>query len=265
MEIIILIVFIILLLAFDLRIKKVNICLASPKIVEEIRFLVIADFHGNKAQSILKKITVEHIDAVLILGDFFDDNMKNDEPIKLVSELNKIAPVFYISGNHEYKNKKLTYPEIDELLRKNNVKVLNDEIITFKNLNLIGIQDCRSFKNGHDYTSEKVKIQRLLKNIDNNTYNIVMIHRPDHYKQFDRFLIDCMLSGHAHGGQWRIPYLINGFFAPGQGLFPKRAGGIYDLKHGKHIVSRGLCIFPHFYRLFNRPELIFLTIKKDNS
>jgi predicted MPP superfamily phosphohydrolase len=93
------------------------------------------------------------------------------------------------------------------------------------------------------------------------SFKILVAHRPENIKHYREYSFDLVVSGHAHGGQVRIPYLINGLYAPNQGIFPKYAGGLY--KHGSltHIVSRGLSINPMLPRIFNPPELVIIEVK----
>ena len=91
-------------------------------------------------------------------------------------------------------------------------------------------------------------------------YRILLAHRPeaiDEYRQMD---FDLILSGHAHGGQWRIPGWINGVYAPGQGFFPRYAGGVYPLDDLVMIVSRGLSNNTWVPRIFNPPELVMIEL-----
>jgi predicted MPP superfamily phosphohydrolase len=92
-------------------------------------------------------------------------------------------------------------------------------------------------------------------------YKILIAHRPEMIKHYKKYSFNLILSGHAHGGQVRIPGIMNGLYAPHQGLFPKYAGGMY--KHGNltHIVSRGLSVNPRLPRIFNPPELVIISIE----
>ncbi len=255
---------VILMLIFDLRIKKVRIQIDSNKIMDDIHFLIISDFHCNNEKLVLDNIKNEKIDAILIAGDLFDVKKHYNNVISLLEKLQDMYPIFFISGNHEHKCKWLNYEQIVTILKKYNVKIIDNKLVDYKGIELIGIKDYLFYKGENDLSSEKKNISELFKNSNKDKFNVVLIHRPDHYKLFNKNEVDCMISGHAHGGQWRIPGLVNGIYAPHQGILPKRAGGVYNLKNGKHIVCRGLAIYPHYLRLFNRPELIFLTIKKED-
>ena len=97
---------------------------------------------------------------------------------------------------------------------------------------------------------------------DTGAYTILLAHRPEYYETYCNYSFDLVLCGHAHGGQWRIPYLINGLYAPNQGIFPKYAGGRYDGDKTTMIVSRGLDIETTWVpRIFNRPELVIIDLQ----
>ena len=98
---------------------------------------------------------------------------------------------------------------------------------------------------------------------DISIYKILLSHRPERIEYYRRFSFDLVLSGHTHGGQIRIPYIINGLFAPNQGFFPKYGGGIYKHDNLIHIISRGLSINPIRPRIFNSPELVVIKIESN--
>ena len=110
------------------------------------------------------------------------------------------------------------------------------------------------------YFYELVEILEMPEN-----FNTTAIRKIGHMEYFE-YDFDLVLSGHTHGGQGRIPFILNGFFAPEQGYFPKLAGGLYDFGENKLIISRGLSrentIIP---RIFNRPELVFVSVKGKNA
>ena len=100
---------------------------------------------------------------------------------------------------------------------------------------------------------------------DSKRTRILIAHFPEQIDEYLKGNFDIVLSGHAHGGQWRIPGLIDGVFAPGQGVFPKYTAGVYMHGDTAHIVSRGLwkpSTLIAIPRIFNRPELVFVDIKK---
>jgi hypothetical protein len=91
---------------------------------------------------------------------------------------------------------------------------------------------------------------------------ILVAHRPEQIEIFKKYSFDLVVSGHAHGGQVRIPFMLNGLLAPNQGWFPKYAGGEYRYGNLTHIVSRGVSFNPRLPRVFNPPEIVAIDILK---
>jgi predicted MPP superfamily phosphohydrolase len=91
------------------------------------------------------------------------------------------------------------------------------------------------------------------------TYTVLLSHRPELFDCYVAKGADLVFSGHAHGGQFRLPFL-GGVFAPDQGLFPTYDAGLYQQKGTSMIVSRGLgnSLFP--FRVNNRPEIVVVTL-----
>ena len=99
-----------------------------------------------------------------------------------------------------------------------------------------------------------------LATLNSNLYTILLSHRPEFFELYEEYPIDLTLSGHAHGGQVRVPFLINGLFAPDQGYKPEHAGGYYQLDSYELIVSRGLSLNPRLPRIFNPPEVVVIQV-----
>ena len=95
-------------------------------------------------------------------------------------------------------------------------------------------------------------------------YRILLAHRPERFRTYQRFGFDLVLSGHSHGGQVRIPFILNGLYAPDQGWFPKYAGGVYRHGNMTHVVSRGLSYNEKLPRIFNPPEVVVIDIYGDS-
>ena len=227
-----------------------------------IRIALITDLHscnyGEEQNVLIENIAKENPDILLMGGDIVDDGLpiaKAEEFIKAVSAQ---YPCYYVSGNHEYWSGKIDY--IKQLIKSYGVIILEGDCETIdvnrSKINICGIDDPEV---GED------EFYKQLKNCSvsstNNYYKILLTHRPeliDNYLEYD---FDLVLAGHSHGGQWRIPGIINGVYAPDQGWFPKYAGGLYRLENTDFIVSRGLSrestILP---RIFNPPELVIVDI-----
>ena len=107
-------------------------------------------------------------------------------------------------------------------------------------------------------------MERAFRELDEiSLYKILIAHRPERIEDYKQYSFDLVLSGHAHGGQVRIPGIMNGLYAPHQGLFPKYAGGMYTHDNLTHIVSRGLSVNSRLPRIFNPPELVIISIESN--
>ena len=93
------------------------------------------------------------------------------------------------------------------------------------------------------------------------SYKILVAHRPENIETYRKYSFDLVLSGHTHGGQVRLPHILNGLYAPNQGFFPKYGGGLYKHEKLTHIISRGLSVNPILPRIFNPPELVIVILK----
>jgi len=235
-----------------------------------IRIALISDLHSTiygKDQSILiDKVKDVKPDLILLSGDIFDDVVPMTGTELFLSGISGIAPIFYVTGNHEYWSRNMR--EIREKLASYGIIILSDTytIIEINNNEIIiaGIEDPdKKIYETPDYNQNE-SMERAFRELDEiHLYKILIAHRPERIEEYKKYSFDLVLSGHAHGGQVRIPYIMNGLYAPHQGFFPKYAGGVY--KHGKltHIISRGLSVDPKLPRIFNPPELVIVIIESN--
>ncbi|WP_198031365.1 metallophosphoesterase [Jeotgalibaca sp. PTS2502] len=205
-----------------------------PVTFKEYKIAQISDLHnsefgqGNsKIINILKK---ENPNIIVITGDLVDSsNTDIDIAIKFIQQAAKIAPCYYVTGNHEAWIGDL-YDELEEQLVDADVTVLHDEMITLSNgkdsIQLVGLDD-PDFTDRATYVQESI-LDAKLHNIGlEEGFKLLLSHRPEAYEVYVTQDIDLVLSGHAHGGQFRIPF-IGGVIAPNQGFFPKYDAGEYN-------------------------------------
>lgn len=232
-----------------------------PKRFNGFRILQVSDIQnkkfGNNQSYLLHYMKKTLPDIIIITGDLIDCNRTNIErTIHFIENAVKIAPIYYVSGNHEYCSGQ--YKNIIQLLEERGVTLLeNKKVLLHKNeeyIELLGISDKKLSPN---YRGELKKL--LLDKKD--SFKILLSHRPENFDAYVQAKIDLSFTGHAHGGQIRIPF-IGGLFAPNQGFFPKYTSGVYEKDGYSMIVSRGLgnSIFP--FRIFNQPELILVTLNR---
>jgi len=265
MKIIVILLFLFLLGCNHRPIKK-KINIKTNKLKKGYKIAHLSDFHSGKLNPVLSWIQEEKPDMILITGDLFDKRRKTKNAENIIEALCHIAPIYYVTGNHEFQHKQCSCFSMKKFLVSKGVKVLENESCVIEDqFCLYGFNDCLQFPTGSEYIQEKELINAVFSQCyDEKNFNLVMIHRPHHYFQFNEYKIDLMLSGHAHGGQWRIPGVLNGLIAPQQGFFPKRAGGIYPIHGGIQLVSRGIGSYWWLPRFLNRPEMIFIDLQTEH-
>jgi len=235
---------------------------------KSIKIVLISDLHSTifgKDQSVLiGKIKDIEPDLIVLCGDIFDDVVPMKGTQLLLSGISGIAPIFYVTGNHEYWSHNMQ--GIRDELASFGVIILSDTytIIEIKDTKIViaGIDDPdKKIYETADY-NQKDSMEKAFRELDEiKYYKILATHRPELIENYKKYSFDLVLSGHTHGGQVRIPLIMNGLYAPNQGLFPKYAGGVYNHKNLTHVISRGLSINPKLPRIFNPPELVIVTIK----
>ena len=238
-----------------------------PDSFDGFKIAVVSDLHnarfGSDNSQITRKIEEEHPDIIAITGDLVDSNRTDTETaIALVHKLMQIAPCYYVTGNHEAWIGK-QFSELEEMLFAENVQILHDEVIQLEKngqtIQLAGLDD-------PDFTERDTAVQQSMLQTKLNQMNlsdeycILLSHRPETFVAYVEENIDLVLSGHAHGGQFRLPF-IGGIVAPNQGLFPEYDAGKYTRNNTTMIVSRGIgnSIIP--IRFNNRPEIVVIELK----
>jgi len=233
------------------------------------KILHISDLHNkNFHESIYKKIKDINPDIIVITGDLIDRRRTRiDIAVEFVKQIINIAPVYYVSGNHEQLS--ASYDELKEELTKLDVHILDNSHLILNHdgerIGIMGLADPALIytEGNNDNNRNRVYAENILKRLYENSvteFNILLSHRPELIEVYKNINIDLVFSGHAHGGQIRIPF-IGGILSPNQGFLPKYSEGMITEDNTTLVVSRGLgnSIFP--LRIFNRPELIVVTLK----
>lgn len=251
------------LIALDERLILRTYTVASPKLTAEVRLAVVTDFHSSdNADDVAAMVASCAPDAVLLVGDMFDDDTQNRPPertLSLMRQLSAQYPCYYVSGNHEAWT-----GEMDALYQQTEeagvtVLRMSSGVLTVRGqrIALCGVPDPYEmvFVGAPD-TEEQLR--QALENVDSADFTVLLAHRPELLAKYAQFPLDLVVSGHAHGGQVRIPGVLNGLYAPNQGWFPKLAGGAYTQDGTTLIVSRGLAVRTRLPRIFNRPEVVLV-------
>ena len=234
-----------------------------PKAFDGFTIAHISDFHNtNIKDKVLDKLDDTNVDIIVITGDIIDSrNTQPEIALEFVEELVKKAPCYYVSGNHEGRID--VYPAFKEDMKDLGVHVLEDECIEIKKENdvisLIGVDD-PSFQTDYLFGDDVTVMSTKLDQLKNEQYTILLSHRPELFDVYVEYDMDVVFSGHAHGGQFRLPF-IGGLVAPNQGLFPKYDAGLFVEDKTHMIVSKGIgnSIIP--MRFNNRPEVIVVKLQ----
>lgn len=265
---IIAIILLVMVIVCDMRLKTVRYTFDSPKVENSFKIALITDLHGNRygknQSTLIDVIDKENPDVILLGGDIFDDKISYDRSEETISLLSKKYKCYYVTGNHEYWSRDVDY--IISIVKSYGITVLEGDVDTIdingQLVNICGVSDPENYVylDGGEKIEDQIK--RVDEKINGDYYTILLSHRPEYYELYSQYGFNLVLSGHAHGGQWRIPGVLNGLYAPNQGMFPEYAGGRYDYETGTLIVSRGLdrqgVKVP---RIFNRPELVIIEVK----
>ncbi|ANY68134.1 hypothetical protein BBD42_17860 [Paenibacillus sp. BIHB 4019] len=281
-----------------------------PQGLKDFTIVQLSDVHGKRfgdhQQRLVRKVENQQPNIIVVTGDLIDSRRGGEaESLELMAEIVKLAPVYYVTGNHEYAYAR--YPELEKKLLELGVHVLRNETESISvgssngtgtgsragsgaetgavagagEIRLLGIDDPKfsSFA-GHDAEAAEQNIQTAIEDFANiagkekagaatkaeagkqseeGLYTILLSHRPELFDVYVREDIDLAFSGHAHGGQVRLPF-IGGLVAPGQGLLPVYDAGQYVNGQTNMLVSRGLgnSVVPQ--RLFNRPNIVVVKL-----
>lgn len=246
-----------------------NITISSkdlPSAFSGYKIAQISDLHnaqfGNENAMLIRLLKEASPDIIVITGDIVDSTHTDmDTAIAFVRNIVEIAPCYYVTGNHEAWLGS-DYNELENALIDAGVIVLHDEAVTLEKegqtIQMIGVDDP-----DFSYIAADKIISAKLEHINiTQEFTIMLSHRPELFDSYVENEIDLVLSGHAHGGQVRIP-LIGGLIAPNQGLFPKYDAGVYSEGNTTMVVSCGIgnSVIP--IRINNRPEIVLIELQSE--
>ena len=244
----------------------------SDKIKESVKIVHLSDLHSKPFYNVIKITEKLKPDIITITGDFINDHCRRkDKMLEFGRSLLKIAPVFYITGNHE-RRLECFDALMAELGGLGFTVLLNEISETEVNGNLISVLGLDENQASFEAYNERKKgifeykdMKPYFDELDlHGGFKIVLSHFPENFEavkenNYSQYDFDIQFSGHAHGGQFILPF-IGPVYSPGQGLFPKYARGTKG-ERPKLIISRGLGNSEFPLRLFNHPEINVITLK----
>ena len=242
--------------------------LETAKLDQPVRLLLLTDLHstvhGREQQALINLVRAQAPDAVLLSGDIADDEVPHRGTELLLEAVAGEYPCFYVTGNHEFWAEDTE--EILEMFRRYGVTVLagtwSDLAVRGQTLRIFGVDDPEGFEAAPGEAVPAGWLEQwetCRAGLEEGTFSVLLSHRPELTELYRGSGFDLVVSGHAHGGQVRIPLLLNGLYAPNQGFFPQYAGGLYDLDGTALAVSRGLSI-SRLPRVFNPPEAVVIDL-----
>ncbi len=242
---------------------------ALPEEFEGFRIAHLSDLHastfGKNNERLISAVREVRPDIICVTGDLVDGERSEQEPWvrELIPALTAIAPVYYVSGNHEWAAGWAR--DLFSILREYGVTVLRNEFVTFGRgddyIVIAGMDDPNGLRD--QKTPERVVEE--IRSDHPGKYILMLYHRDTELDMWAELGVDAVLCGHAHGGLVRLPF-TDGLVAPGQGLFPTWTAGIYEQGGTQMLVSRGLggahAGFLPLPRIFNNPEVVSITLSR---
>lgn len=241
-----------------------RIALTVPGLQESLRLAVVADLHNRSGERVLQVLWRDPPDAIAVVGDMIEslyrpphhleDTSRCERGLAFLREACGIAPVFYSLGNHEQRSS----GGVHQAIAASGVQLLDNDSVLWRGIHIGGLSSAqrRDWQRGVGFPKRVPDLEFLNRFASLSGVKVLLCHHPEYYPQYIRDTdIDVVLSGHAHGGQWR--FFGRGLYAPGQGLFPHYTGGVYE---NRLVVSRGLANTAPAPRLFNRKQLVYLTL-----
>lgn len=262
------------LLGSQYALEVTNYVLSSPKLTAPIRVVQLTDLHnsefGENNERLVRMVARQHPDLILMTGDMLNGREdKTEIAVNLVQRLTEVAPVYFSYGNHEVTHEQMFGRDLTALFEEAGATVLDrtyeDVTVNGQTIRLGGIYGyCLPEKYYSSGEAKRWECEYLKEFQDTESYTLLLAHLPTCWilnDNLDIWQIDCVFSGHEHGGQIRLP-LIGGLYAPDRGFFPGRSSGIYASQDGERVMvlSRGLGSGVGVPRFNNVPEIVVVDI-----
>ena len=241
-----------------------------PAAFDGYRIAHISDLHsaemGTENEKLLTMLREAEPDMIAITGDLIDSRDTDvGIALRFTEEAVKIAPCYYVTGNHEASTS--LYADLRQGMMDQGVVILENERLELtrsgESISVLGVNDPsvhKDFASDSDARIMEGNLNALVK--EENSYTILLSHRPELFDLYVSSGVNLVLSGHAHGGQFRLPF-IGGLIAPNQGLCPTYDAGMFSEDGTDMIVSRGIgnSVIP--IRFHNRPEIVCVELRRN--
>lgn len=251
----------------NFRIVETDYQITSDKVDQDYTFALITDYHSETKDNdkIFNIIKQKEPDYILLAGDILDSEAM-DETVDFVSQLTSISQVVYARGNHD--NDYQTYDQFKTAIADLGVITIDSSNYQTEDLNFIGLEDYSGANFGYSQSfadSYIPYIESYEQYVSTDKFNVLLAHRPNFFEAYQNLGVDLVVSGHAHGGQWQIPFTSIGLIAPDEGLFPTNVEGLETKGGVTQVISTGTSnpYGPVIPRLFNPREVVIIDVEKD--
>lgn len=281
---VLLVVLILLIVLFGIRlyidhnlIKMTSYEISSGKIPTSFngyKILQISDLHNkNFGNQLFEKICLENPDIIVMTGDMVSANSLDfSNFLNFAKRIAEKYTVYYIKGNHEGTLSKKDYAVIKDALALYGITILDNQKVSLQSgndkINLYGMWCNQRYYSRADadksYVVKKETVTKLLGKCNADEYNILLMHTPNYFEEYEKWGADLILAGHIHGGLIRLP-LVGGLFSPDRKLFPKYSYGKYKINNSEMIVNSELSRGTTGFRFLNRPEIVTITLKSEEK
>lgn len=242
-----------------------------PKEFDGYKIAQVSDLHndefGENNKELIAKLQELKPDMIAITGDLLDSRRTDvAKAFDFVEQAVEIAPCYYVTGNHESRRKE--YLELEKKMLEAGVVILRDETTTLQwngaAITIAGMDDPCFYLEDDTFEMIPREIHQVVEELteEKEGFLLLLSHRPELFDIYCQYEVDVALTGHVHGGQFRIP-LLGGVIAPNQGFFPKYDAGLYERGNTSMVLSRGLgqSLIP--FRVNNPPELVVVELRAD--
>ena len=261
---------------------------------EDLKIVLLADLHNNtfgpKNVILSEKIRELHPDLIIVAGDLITKQQPSipGNAYDLMEALVKDYPIYYGYGNHErhlsellneseekdridenIKTRYESFLEFKRVLQDKGVHFLVDESITFRkgktSLRISGLNASREcYSRTEVFPMDSAYLEKHIGTSDPKEYQLLIAHHPIYFEAYAKWGADLTLAGHLHGGLVRLPH-FGGVISPQYSFFPTYDSGVFTAGNRRMIVSKGLGSHSFMLRLFNRPELVLIHIRKQDT
>ncbi len=219
-----------------------------PKTFSGFKIAQVSDLHdaeiGKNNKKLISALKKASPDIIAITGDLVDCNRPNVElSLEFIKQAVEIAPCYYATGNHEAWLTDEDFSKLENGLLEYGVNILRGKSVFLEKgeekILISGMEDSDFALKNQKAPSSHMSVETIKALSDFDGYKILLSHKPEYFENYVEADVNLVLSGHVHGGQFRIPF-IGGVYSPDQGFFPEYDSGMYTDDGTNMIVSRGI-------------------------